>query len=150
MIGGVAALVGAITVLGFAYLSVAEVSVADAIRDRNPAQALHRLKVAANLNPLSADPGRIAGTIALQEGNYTEAVSRFGQAISRERGGWYAWLGQGLAASALGDTARAKHDFEVAAAINSRQPAVSEALARVDTIHPLTVAEAFRALVVVG
>ena len=58
-------------------------------------------------------------------------------------------VGDGLAASALGDSVRAQHDFEVAARIDKDQPAVEQALARVNTTHPLTPAEAFKLLVVV-
>jgi Flp pilus assembly protein TadD len=119
------------------------------IASRNSAQALHDLSTAADLNPLSPEPGRLGGTIALTSGRLLEAQQRFRQAIARDPGGWYAWLGAGLAASALGDSGQAKHDFSVAASINSRQRAVTEALRRVDTVHPLTPGQALRLLVIV-
>jgi hypothetical protein len=145
---GFLALVAAVVALGFPYLSVREVSVASDIRPTNPTQALSDLSTAADLNPLNADPGRIGGTIALQNGLYAIALHRFDQAIAREPGGWYGWLGAGLAASSLGERTLARHDFQVAASINSRQPAVTEALARVDSAHPLTPPEALQMLVV--
>ena len=148
--GGLVALVAAVVVLGFPYLSVREVSVASSIRGTNPNRALTDLNTAADLNPLNADPGRIGGTMALQDGFPADALRRFDQAISREPGGWYGWLGAGLAASSLGERALARHDFQVAASINSRQPAVTQALARVDTAHPLTPSEALQMLVVVS
>jgi Flp pilus assembly protein TadD len=77
----------------------------------------------------------------------TQAERFFQQAASRDPGGWFSWLGAGLAASALGDNVQARHDFEVAASINSRQPAVTRALALVNTTHPLTPPEAFQLLV---
>ncbi len=144
---GAVALVAATIVLGLPYLSVREVSSAGDIAHRNQGAALNDLATAAALDPLSADPGRLAGTIALQHGLFTEAQRRFRQAIARQPGGWYAWLGDGLAASALGDSARARHDYAVAASIDKLQPAVKQALARVDTTRPLTPAEAFRLLV---
>ena len=104
------------------------------------------LKTAADLNPLNADPGRIGGTIALQTGQYATARERFQQSISREPGGWYAWLGSGLAASALGDRAAARHDLEMAAAIDSKDAVIQVALDRVDTAHPLTPADALQML----
>jgi Flp pilus assembly protein TadD len=113
----------------------------------NPPAALSALKTAADLNPLSADPGRLGGTIALQNGQFTEAETRFRQAVSREPGGWFSWLGDGLAASALGDVTRAHHDFQVAESINSRQPAVTAALARVSSQAPLTPEQALKMLV---
>ncbi len=133
-------------VLGFPYLSVREVSSATNLRDSDPAKALEDLRIAADLNPLSADPGRIGGTIALQIGQYDTARKRFEQAIARDRGGWYAWLGAGLAASASGNRALARHDLEVAASIDIKDAVVGEALARVDSAHPLSPADALQML----
>jgi hypothetical protein len=145
-----AALVGlaaSVVILGFSYLSVREVSTASEIRAKNPSAALRDLTDAAKLNPLSSEPGRLGGAIALQAGQFAEAEQRFGQAVSREPGGWFSWLGAGLAASALGDAARAHHDFAIAASINTRQPAVTQALQRVYSRHPLTPSQAFGQLV---
>jgi tetratricopeptide (TPR) repeat protein len=140
---GVLALAAAVFALGFPYLSVRKVSEAFDIRASNPTAALSDLSDAASLNPLSAIPGRMGGAIALQSGQFTQALRRFNQAISREPGGWFSWLGAGLAASALGDNALARHDLRMAASLNSRQPAVTEALKRVDTSNPLSPSEAF-------
>jgi hypothetical protein len=145
--GATIALFAVVVVVALPYLSVREVSLATNARQSDPAAALRDLSRAAKLNPLSADPGRLAGAIALQNGEYVTAEQRFGQSISREPGGWYSWLGQGLAASALGDSALAHQDFETARSINSQQPAVREALARVDTHSPLTPTEASKLLV---
>jgi hypothetical protein len=148
IVGGLAGFVAAVVALGFPYLSVSEQTAAAAARARNPNAALRDLSHASRLDPFSAAPGRLAGTIALQAGDYTEAEVRFGQAIDREPGGWYAWLGRGLAASAVGDAGQAQRDFEVAKSINSRQPAVTAALARVNTTHPLTPAQGLAMLVI--
>ena len=139
--GGLAVVAG-VVVLGFPYLSIRETSAADSVGRRNPTAALSDLADAASLNPLSADPGRLGGTLALQAGNPLEAQRRFRQAISREPGGWFAWFGAGLAASALGDAAAAQHDFQVAGSIEKQQPAIREALARVDSTRPITPAAA--------
>jgi O-antigen ligase len=148
-VGGLA-LAGALVLFAFPYLSTRELAAAAGARQRNPVQALRDLVRAADLNPLSAEPGRIGGTISLEIGRFVEAERRFGQAIEREPGGWFAWFGTGLAASALGDNVQARHDLKVAASINSRQPAVREALARVDTTRPLTPAQALSLLVLAG
>jgi hypothetical protein len=140
--GGALAVLAAVVVLGFPYLSVREVSVASDLRSTDPTKALNDLRIAADLNPLSPDPGRIGGTIGLQIGQYATARARFAQAISRERGDWFSWLGEGLAASALGDRAAARHDFLVAGMINRQEPVIREAIARVGTPHPLTPSEA--------
>jgi hypothetical protein len=148
--GATTALLAGAIVLGLPYLSVREVSLATEVRSSDPAAALRDLSRAATLNPLNADPGRLAGVIALQIGHYATAEQRFSQSISREPGGWLSWLGRGLAASALGDRARAHHDFEVALSINSHEFAVSEALARSYTRAPLTPAEAFKIIDALG
>ena len=142
--------VAAAVVLGFSYLSVREVSTASNVGGANPPQALHDLAIAADLNPLSPIPARLAGTIALQSDQFTVAEDRFRQATIREPGGWFAWFGAGLAASALGNHGAARTDFERARAINSRQPAIATALARVDGSHPLSPDAGLRSIVVVG
>ena len=144
--GGVLAYLAAVVVLAFPYLSALETSAASAIATNNPSAALSRLATAADLNPLSPDPVRLAGSIALQRGQYVVAERRFRQTIAREPGGWFAWLGAGLAASALGNSAQAQRDFRTAASINSREPVIAQALASVNTLHPVTPAEALKAL----
>jgi hypothetical protein len=146
-VAGVLAVVAAVFVLGFPYLSVRDVSSASDIRSSNPAGALSLLSRAASLNPLDAEPPRLAGTIALMSGRFVEAERRFAEAAARQPGGWFAWFGQGLAASVLGDSARARQDFRRAAAINNRQVAVTQALARANSIHPLTPSQALSMLV---
>jgi len=144
---GTLAFLAAVIALGLPYLAVREVSTASELRQRNPEQALRDLATASKLNPLSPDPGRLAGTIALQSGRYAVAGQRFDQAIARQRGGWYAWFGAGLAASALGERRRADHDFTVARAINSKEYAIDQALARVYSRRPLTPSQALGLLV---
>jgi hypothetical protein len=138
----------AFVVLAFPYLSVREVSIADDEQAANPAAALRDFARAADLNPLSSIPGRLAGAVALSNGQITVAAQRFRQSIDREPGGWFAWLGAGLAASASGDRAAARHDYQVAFSINNRQPAIRQGLARVNTKHPLTSDQAFKLLIV--
>ncbi len=143
------ALVAVVVVLGFPYLSVREESVASNVRHSDPNQALADLNTAADLNPLSPDPGRIGGTIALQTGQYAQALRRFRQSISRDPGGWYAWLGAGLAASGLGEPDLAGHYLAMAASINSREPAIEDALRGVDGPHPLAPAAVLAMLTLV-
>ncbi|MBV8989454.1 MAG: O-antigen ligase family protein [Solirubrobacterales bacterium] len=147
LLAGTLAVLAAVVVLGLPYLSVREVSIASNIQRSNPNGALSALATASKLNPLSSGPSRLAGSIALQNGNFSIAEQRFRQAIAREPGGWFSWLGAGLAASALGDRAGAHHYFTVAESINSDQPAVSQALAQVHSRHPLTTAQAFKLIV---
>jgi hypothetical protein len=141
-----AVLIAAVVTLGFSYLSVREVSMGTDASATNTAAALADLSTAAKLNPLSSVPGRFAGAYALQAGDYQVAAQRFGQSREREPGAWFAWLGSGLAASALGDLQRAHTFYLRADQINSKQPAVTQALNRIYGKHPLSVAAAFRLL----
>ena len=135
---GIAAFLAAVIVLSFSYLSVREVSIGSDLRGSNPTQALAHLQTAADLNPYDSEPGRLAGTIALQSGSYEEALARFGQATARQPGGWFSWFGAGLAASELGEPAVARHNFEVAKSLNSSQQVIKDALSRVDSPTPMT------------
>ena len=148
MLGGVTALVAGVIVLGVPYLSVRETSLGSDVAPHDPQAALADYATASRLNPLSAIPGRLAGVVALDIGRYAVARQRFEQSITRDPGGWFAWLGAGLAASALGERPAAEHYFRTAYAINSAQPADQAALQRVNTKHPLTSAEAFNLLIV--
>jgi O-Antigen ligase len=143
---GVVALVAATVALGFAYLSVRYTSIATDIRAKNSAAALSDLSTAADLDPWSPDPTRLAGTIALDTGRPLVAQKWFSETTAREPQGWFGWFGRGLAASALGDSAQATRDFRIAASINSRETIVADALSRVNTKHPLTPGEAVRTL----
>jgi O-Antigen ligase len=139
-----------VTVLGFSYLSAREVSIATNIASRDPNEALHDLKLAADLNPLSSIAGRLAGTVALHEHEYAIAERRFEQSLSNQPEGWFSWLGAGLAASALGQRTTAHRDFADADRIESHQPAVTTALKRVYSAHPLSPSAALDMIVVVG
>ncbi len=134
--------------LAFPYLSVREVSIASNLRGVDPTRALADLQTAADLDPLSADPGRLAGTIGLQTGRYEAAQVRFDQVTARDPGGWFGWLGTGLAASALGERSLARKDFERAASIERNNAAIQAALARVDSAHPLPPIQALQMLVI--
>jgi O-Antigen ligase len=149
LIGGTLLLVLA-AVLAFPYLSVRELSTATDAVATDPRAALNSLSTAARLNPLDANPGRVAGTIALREGDFAESVRRFRQAELRDPEGWFAYLGEGLADSQLGQRARARIAFAAAAHLDDQQPAVRAALGRVATKHPLTPGEAFKLLTLVG
>jgi hypothetical protein len=145
--GGAVLLVCLTIVLAFPYLSAHEVQAASRAEAGDPSAALNDLRTAAKLNPLSSDPGRLAGAIALRNGRWTLALRQFRKSLSAEPGGWFSWLGAGLAESALGEPDQAHRDFVAAKRINARQPAVQDALQRVFTKTPLTSDEAFKLLV---
>ena len=149
LIAGVCVLTVAvcIVVLGLPYLSSHETSIGVGVQARNPRAALSDLRLAAALDPLNPDPGTDAGTIALTTDQWSTAAKRFAQSISRERGAWFPWLGAGLAASELGETEIARHDLQHARGIDDQQPAITVALHRLTTRHPLSPQAAFSLLV---
>ena len=106
---GVVALLAATVALGLPYLSVRYTSIATDVRVKNPAAALSDLSHAADLDPWAPEPTRLAGIIALGGGRPLLAEQWFSKTISREPEGWFAWFGKGLAASALGNNAEARH-----------------------------------------
>jgi tetratricopeptide (TPR) repeat protein len=130
--------IAAAVVLGFPYLSVREDAAASSLGPVHAGAALADARAAARLDPLSAEPGRLGGVIALEAGLPTQAAQLFEQAIAREPGGWFAWFGEGLAQSELGNPAAARRAFARARAIDRTQPVIAQALARVDSTHPLT------------
>jgi O-Antigen ligase len=138
-----------VTVLGFSYLSAREVSLGSSIASSNPHAALDDLKLGADFNPLSSIAGRLAGTVALHAHDYALAERRFEQSLANQPEGWFSWLGAGLAASALGQRTIAHRDFVNADRIESRQPAVTTALRRVYSAHPLNPSTALNMIVVV-
>lgn len=144
---GLVVLVCLTVVLAFPYLSAHEVQVASRASATNTSAALDDLRLAAKLNPLSSDPGRLAGAIALRNGRWTLALRQFRKSLAAEPGGWFSWLGAGLAESALGEPEQAHRYFAEAKRINARQPAVQDALQRVYSKSPLSSDEAFKLLV---
>jgi len=136
----------AAAVVALPYLGEREVAAASGGWPDDPARALARLHRAAQLNPLSSRPQLVAGVIALELGQAKTAQRRFEQALSRDSGDWFALFGRGLAASALGDRASARADYERARSLDPREPLLAEALARVNGRDPLTAQEAFGTL----
>jgi tetratricopeptide (TPR) repeat protein len=147
---GALAVVAAAIVLVFPYLSVREMSIGTDLRASDPNGALAAFHRAGDWNPLNADPGRFGGTYALQLGRWREARRFYAQAIDREPDGWLPWFGSGLAASELGHRRTARHDFRVALAHENSQPAIREALQRLDSRHPLTAPAALKMLIYIS
>ncbi len=145
---GALALIATVVVLGVPYLAVREVSLGTSAAGSDPQAALADFRRAADLNPLWSVPGRLAGVVALEAGQPATARRWFEQAIAREPGGWFAWLGAGLAASAQGQPVAAHRYFETAIAIDGTQAVIRQALARSLSARPLTISQALKLVVV--
>jgi len=132
--------------LALPYLAEREIAAAGSGWPSDPVGAFDRLERAAQLNPLSARPQLVAGVIALELGRAELAERRFAQALEHDDGDWFAVFGRGLAASALGERARARALYLRARTLDPGEPLVREALARVGGRDPLTAQEAFGSL----
>lgn len=97
----------------------------------DPTAAFNRLDHAASLDPLSADPYLVAGTIALKRSDQARAKADFRQALKRQSRSAYAVLELGALASVYGDEAAALRLLTRAAALNPRDRLTRKALADV-------------------
>ena len=113
------------------WLSRMEAQSAARVWTKDPSTAYARLRQAAQLNPLSAEPDLIAGTIALRLEDLEQARRRFEQALGRSRGNAYATLELGAIASALRQPPAALRFLERAVYLNPRNGLAREALALV-------------------
>ncbi|HTA05045.1 MAG TPA: hypothetical protein VK774_01655, partial [Solirubrobacteraceae bacterium] len=89
------------------WLSQLELQSAARIWTKAPDAAYSRLHEAADLNPLSAAPDLLVGSIALRYGELARADQAFADALARDPGNVYATLERGAIASTRGRQAAA-------------------------------------------
>ncbi len=128
VLAAVVFLAAALALLG-PWLSGLEVEQAARIWTRDPGTAYARLQDAAGLDPLSAQPNLVAGSIALRRGELARGDREFSRALSRSPDDAYATLERGAIASNRGERARALVLLTRAAALNPRDPLTRQALA---------------------
>ncbi|HST56504.1 MAG TPA: O-antigen ligase family protein [Solirubrobacteraceae bacterium] len=126
----VAALAAAAS-LGAPWLSQRQVQSAARIWPRAPLPAYSQLNDAARLDPLSAEPYLVAGSIALRFGDLARADQAFAHALRRTPGDAYATLERGAIASRSGQRAQALVLLQRAVSLNPRDPLARQALQRV-------------------
>jgi tetratricopeptide (TPR) repeat protein len=126
-LGGVAAL-AAVYSLGAPWLSGLESDEAVRIWPAAPLAAYARLHDAAALDPLSAQPYLLAGSIALRFGDLRRADGEFARALTRVPDDSYATLERGAVASALGRPAQARALLERSVRLQPREPLAHAAL----------------------
>jgi tetratricopeptide (TPR) repeat protein len=129
--GAVAAVTGIAAALALAgpWLSALEVEQAARIWTHSPGTAYSRLQDAAGLNPLSAQPYSVAGSIALRRGELARGDREFSRALGRSPDDAYSTLERGAIASTRGERARALALLTRAAELNPRDPLTQQALA---------------------
>lgn len=113
--------------LGGSYLSVSLVDRAFAIFRLAPGQAYRDLRLAGELDPLSADPYTSEGTIALYLGDLRRSRAAFERSLAIEDD-WYPRLELALIDSRQGERAAALAQIAAAARLDVRDPVI--ALAR--------------------
>lgn len=113
----------------------------------DPQAAFSRLRTARELNPLSARPDLVAGTIAVRDDRPREAAAAFARAAVREPTNWYARLELGSLELAAGESARGIAELRRARELNPHEPLIALALRRARGNAPLTTAAIDRELV---
>src|SRR6185437_681803 len=121
-------LVAAGLALAGPWLSGLEVEQAARIWTRAPGTAYARLEDAAGLDPLSAQPYLVAGSIAVRRNEVARAEREFARALKRSPDDAYATPERGAIASTRGERARALALLARAAQLNPREPLTSRAL----------------------
>jgi hypothetical protein len=104
-----------------------------------PAASFDRLDRAAALNPLSARPHTVAGTIAVELGQLGRAQAAFREVLAIEPENAYALLELGAIAAERGDRRRALTILRQARGLRPRDEAVRLVLARVLRRRPVSV-----------
>lgn len=142
-----AAIVVAVSVsLAAPWLSRMEVQSAARVWRQAPATAYARLRDAADLNPLSAEPNLIAGTIALRLQQVAVARRQFELALDRVRGDAYATLELGAIASSDGDGVQALRLLRAAVRLNPRSALARNALSTANRGQRINIARLNRSI----
>lgn len=121
MTGAVAVVAGALVAGTALVLPALAASYSDAALGgwrRDPPLAYARLDRAASLNPLSAEPFVLQGSMALQIGDSDLARRAFERALDREPQNWYAYLQLAMLEGSLGNTAAARANLARSLALN--------------------------------
>ena len=84
----------------------------------DPAAAYARLDRAGALDPLSAEPYLLQGSMALELGDTSRARAAFTEALQREPKNWYAYLQLAMLEGSLGDNAAARRYLNRSLALN--------------------------------
>lgn len=127
---------GLLAAAGLAALSLAapwisrlNVESAAKIWPQDSSAAYARLREAAQINPLNAEPNLIAGTIALRLNELDRARAQFDLALDRSPGNAYATLELGAIASSRGEAEPGLRLLRRAAFLNPRSALTQQSLA---------------------
>ena len=136
---GAVATVAAFLVLVTAWLAARDTATAAQEWHRNAPASYAAIEHAAQLNPLSDVPYVTGGTIAEQRRDWVNVRHFFLLAIDRNDVNWYSHLELGIAASLLGDHARAVAALARARVLNPREPVVRSVERQIRERKPVSV-----------
>jgi O-antigen ligase len=145
-LAGIVIALAAAALLAAPWLSELEVQSAAHVWTRAPSTAYARLNSAAQLDPLSASPYLLAGSIALRLGDPVRADHEFALALGRSPENQYATLERGAIASERGEPAKALALLRRALALYPRDQLTRAALDLTRASGRVNVAELNRAL----
>jgi len=146
LVAGAVATVAAVASLALPWASERLTDSAAASWGDDPAAAFDDLQTARELNPLSAQPDLVAGTIAVRNDDPGRAAAAFGRAAEREPTNWYARLELGSLDIAAGEVTRGTAELRRARVLNPHEPLIAIALRRAGGDDPLTTTAIDRAL----
>lgn len=136
---GFVALVAAGGAVALVWLSTSYEDAGAAVWRTNPSKAYSRLERAASLDPLSAEPLVVEGSIALRRRDLPRARSSFERALQREPKNWYAHLQLALLDDVRGQFRAAAREVLQARNLNPRDPGAalaSRLIARRAKVRP--------------
>jgi O-Antigen ligase len=134
--------VGALVALAIPFVTARKVQRAIAVWPTQPAVAYSQLRAASSLMPFDAQIDVVGGAIALNQGEYGEARAWLLKAGRREEESWLTPFLLGLIDSEQGLRRQGRAELLSARRLNPREPAIAQALERIDGAHPLTFVEA--------
>lgn len=103
----------------------------------DPPAAYARLDRAAELNPLSAEPYLLQGSMALQLGDEAVARRAFERALAREPNSWYAYLQLAMLEGSLGNEAAARDYLNRSLALNPNDKVADKVRRLLDEGKPI-------------
>jgi tetratricopeptide (TPR) repeat protein len=130
VLAGVASLAAGAS-LALPWLADREIDRASHVWRLDPAAAFRQLDLAADLDPLSGQPGLTAGTIAERLGMLDRADRAFAQALARDPLNAYATLELGMIAAHHGHRRLAERLLRSAAMLDRQNPVALQALRKV-------------------
>ncbi len=98
----------------------------DAIENQEFESAVSHAKTARSIEPWAATPYRQLGLLAEANGEYAEAIHRFGQAIDREGRNWSLYYLRGRTEHKAGQNEAAQADLEEAKRLNPLETCLTE------------------------